>query len=79
MRIPILLKPRAYEEYHPKDGYENSCQLNVIARVILICPDLVKLWKRIGYHEICVVNELVMQGALLMFPLTFPNDWEFLV
>ena len=34
--------------------------------------------KRIGYYEICTdVNELVMQGALLiLFPPTPPNEWE---
>ena len=62
------IQARAHEEYPPKDGYENSCQLNVVA-TILIHPDL---RKRIGYHEICTdVNELAMQGALLiLFPPT---------
>ncbi|CAG8746466.1 16454_t:CDS:1, partial [Acaulospora colombiana] len=65
------------EEYPPKDGYENSRQLNVIARAILICKDLVILWKKIGYHQICNdVNDLVMQGALLiLFPPTPPSDY----
>ncbi|CAG8663982.1 14679_t:CDS:1 [Funneliformis mosseae] len=65
------------EEYPPKDGYENSRQLNVIARAILIHPDLVILWKQIGYYEICDdVNDLVLQGALLiLFPPTPPPDW----
>ncbi|CAI2188551.1 11550_t:CDS:2, partial [Funneliformis geosporum] len=47
------------------------------ARAILIQPDLVNLWKEIGYLEICTdVNELVMQGALLIFfPPTPPNNW----
>ncbi len=72
------MQARAYEEYPPKDGYENSRQLNVIARAILIYPDLVILWKEIGYNKICSdVNELVMQGALLIFFLpTPPNNWE---
>ncbi|GBB83840.1 hypothetical protein RclHR1_01050014 [Rhizophagus clarus] len=37
-------------------------------------PDLVNLWKKIGYHEIYSdVNDLVMQGALLiLFPPTPP-------
>ncbi|CAG8647506.1 6324_t:CDS:1 [Funneliformis mosseae] len=73
-----LIQARAHEEYPPKDGYENSRQLNVVARAILIHPDLVILWKEIGYREICSdVNELVMQGALLiLFPPTPPNNWE---
>ncbi|CAB5378089.1 hypothetical protein RhiirA5_424872 [Rhizophagus irregularis] len=73
-----LMQSRAHEEYPPKDGYENSRQLNVIARAILIYPDLVTLWKEIGYYEICSdVNDLVMQGALLiLFPPTPPADWE---
>ncbi|CAB5210132.1 uncharacterized protein OCT59_014813 [Rhizophagus irregularis] len=32
----------------PKD--ENNKQLNVIAREIFIVPDLVNLWKQIGYY-----------------------------
>jgi hypothetical protein len=73
-----LMQARAHEEYPPKDGFENSRQLNVVARAILIQSDLVILWKKIGYHEICSdVNELVMQGALLiLFPPTPPPDWE---
>jgi hypothetical protein len=36
------------------------------------------MWKEIGYYKICGdVNELVMQGALLiLFPPTPQNDWE---
>ncbi|RIB27554.1 hypothetical protein C2G38_2061530 [Gigaspora rosea] len=65
------------ERYPPKDGYENNRQLNVIARAILISDDLVKLWKRIGYYEICEdVNDLVMQGALLiLFPPNPSAKW----
>ncbi|GBB90026.1 hypothetical protein RclHR1_01690011 [Rhizophagus clarus] len=81
--IPFPPRPKlAYEdtieEYPPRDGYENNRQLNVIARAIIIHPDLVKMWKSIGYYEICDdVNDLVIQGALLiLFPFTPPNDWE---
>jgi hypothetical protein len=72
-----LMQDRAQEDYPPKDGYENSRQLNVIARAILIYPDLVIMWKEIGYYEICCdLNELVMQGALLiLFPPTPPTNW----
>ncbi|EXX55878.1 uncharacterized protein OCT59_010613 [Rhizophagus irregularis] len=72
-----LIQDRAQEDYPPKDGYENSRQLNVIARAILIYPDLVIMWKEIGYYEICSdLNELVMQGALLiLFPPTPPINW----
>ncbi|RGB35559.1 hypothetical protein C1646_759190 [Rhizophagus diaphanus] len=81
--IPFPPRPKlAYgdtiEEYPPKDGYENNRQLNVIARAIIIHPDLVNMWKSIGYYEICSdVNDLVIQGALLiLFPSTPPNNWE---
>ena len=39
--------------------------------------ELGQLWKRIGYYEIGTdINELVMQGALLiLFPPTSSNDW----
>ncbi|GBB83845.1 hypothetical protein RclHR1_01050019 [Rhizophagus clarus] len=72
-----LIQDRAQEDYPPKDGHENSRQLNVIARAILIYPDLVLMWKEIGYYEICIdLNDLVMQGALLiLFPPTPPANW----
>ncbi|CAI2169568.1 10865_t:CDS:2 [Funneliformis geosporum] len=35
-----------------KDSYGNNRQLNVIVRAILIHPDLVNLWKEIGYNDI---------------------------
>lgn len=57
-------------EYPRTDGYENIRQLNIIARAIVLYPDLVKLWKQIGYHEICEdMNSLVIQGVyLILFP-----------
>ncbi|RGB40232.1 hypothetical protein C1646_753606 [Rhizophagus diaphanus] len=72
-----LIQDRAQEDYPPKDGYENSRQLNVIARAILIYPDLVYMRKEIEYYEICSdVNDLVMQGAFLtLFPPTPPTNW----
>ncbi|CAG8716548.1 1181_t:CDS:2, partial [Funneliformis mosseae] len=75
---PHIHQPPIPEEYPPKDGFENNRQLNVIARAILIHPDLVNLWKEIGYSDICNdVNDLVMQGALLiLFPPTPASDWN---
>src|SRR5437868_6044658 len=74
---PPIHQPTILDEYPSKDGFENNRQLNVIARGILIHPDLVNLWKQIGYHEICNdVNDLVMQGELLiLFPPTPALDW----
>lgn len=65
------------EEYPAKDGFENNRQLNIVARAILICKDLVTYWKAIGYYGICKdVNDLVMQGAvLILYPPTPPEDW----
>ncbi|CAG8597850.1 1736_t:CDS:1 [Paraglomus brasilianum] len=65
------------ENYPPSDGYENVRQLNVIARAILIHPELVNDWKEIGYYEIVTdVNDLVMQGSLLiLYPPVPAKDW----
>ncbi|RIB21971.1 hypothetical protein C2G38_2033973 [Gigaspora rosea] len=66
------------EEYPPNDGHENIRHLIAIASSILICKDIVNLWKEIGYHEICYdVNDLVMQGALvIMFPPQLSSKWS---
>jgi hypothetical protein len=71
------MQARSHEDYPPKDGYVNSRQLNVVARAILMHPDLVNLWKKIGYYEIYNdVNDLVMQGTLLiLFSPTPPINW----
>ncbi|CAG8445409.1 11193_t:CDS:1, partial [Scutellospora calospora] len=68
----------AIEEYPAKDGFENNRQLNIIARAILICKELVSYWKEIGYYGICKdVNDLVMQGAvLILYPPTPPENWN---
>jgi hypothetical protein len=60
-------------DYPRSDGYENARQLNIVARAIVLYPDIVKLWKQIGYHEICEdTNSLVIQGVyLILFP---PNS-----
>jgi hypothetical protein len=49
-----------------------------VARAILIHPDLVLMWKEIGYYEICNdINKLVMQSTpLILFLTTPPNDCE---
>ncbi|CAG8639211.1 2414_t:CDS:1, partial [Paraglomus brasilianum] len=41
-----------FDDCPPSDGYENVRQLNVIARAILLCPELVNVWKQNGCHEI---------------------------
>ncbi|GBC04912.1 hypothetical protein RclHR1_05940003 [Rhizophagus clarus] len=65
------------EEYPSRDGYENNRQINLISRAILIHPDLVNLWKKIGYNEICSdLNELVVEGSLLVYlPPNPPDNW----
>lgn len=65
------------DDYPAQDGYENNRQLNVIARAILIDKELVNLWKKIGYSEICEdMNDLVIQGALLiLYPPTPTQTW----
>ncbi|UZO22448.1 uncharacterized protein OCT59_014811 [Rhizophagus irregularis] len=82
--VPFPPRTKAYQldlnsdPYPSKDGFENNRQLNVIARGILIRPDLVNLWKQISYYEIWIsnnVNDLDMQGELLIL---FPprTDWS---
>ncbi|CAG8755391.1 17371_t:CDS:1 [Cetraspora pellucida] len=71
------LKLYSSEGYLPKDGYENDDCLKIISRAILIHKDLVQLWKKIGYHEICEdINDFVIKGALLiLFPSAQPSRW----
>ncbi|PKK71113.1 hypothetical protein RhiirC2_865796 [Rhizophagus irregularis] len=73
-----LMQANSHEEYPSRDGYENYQQLSDVSRAILIHPDLVNMWKKIGYYEICSdFNELVIQGAISnLFPREPPTDWE---
>ena len=55
------------KEYPANDGFENNKQLNIIARAILIHPEIVEFWNQIGYYDICKdVNNLVLQGSSLI-------------
>jgi hypothetical protein len=65
------------EHFPSQDGYENNRQINLISRAILIHPELVTLWKKIGYTEVCSdMNGLVMKGSFLVcFPPNPPNTW----
>jgi hypothetical protein len=77
-RPRVTPPPGGTAEYYPsQDGYENKRQVNLVSRAILICPNLVKLWKEIGYNEVCSdMNELVLEGSLLVcFPPNPPNNW----
>ncbi|CAG8632841.1 4932_t:CDS:1 [Paraglomus brasilianum] len=69
-----------YDDYPPTDGYENVRQLNVIARAILIHPDLVNVWKQNGYHEIVDdINDLVMESVLSNFNLNLDQSIQRLI
>ncbi|RIA95626.1 hypothetical protein C1645_816450 [Glomus cerebriforme] len=52
-----------HEEYPPKDGYENSRQLNVVARAMLMHPDLAIIVK---YCYIFVHHEIFDNGNLYL-------------
>ncbi|GBC04014.1 hypothetical protein RclHR1_05470005 [Rhizophagus clarus] len=70
--------PGGEVEYYPsKDGYENNRQINLISRAVLIQPELVNLWKNIGYNEVCSdLNEIVVEGTLLVcLPPNPPDNW----
>jgi hypothetical protein len=66
------------DDYPRKDGYENYRQLNIIARAIILHPELTNLWKRIGYYDICQdLNQLVIEGFFIsIFPNNPPPDWK---
>ncbi|CAG8458321.1 6319_t:CDS:2 [Scutellospora calospora] len=65
------------EIFPSHDGFENNQQINVIARCILLDVRFVKLWKEIGYFDICKdINDLVLQGAMLiLFPPSGSSNW----
>jgi hypothetical protein len=72
-----LQEERSREAYPRKDGFENSRQLNVISRAIIIYPELVNAWKKIGYNICNDINDLVIGGLLLiLFPPNPPAGWE---
>ena len=65
------LHPVDFDDYPTINGYENVRQLKVIARAILLHPELANVWKQNGYHEIVDdINDLVMEGFLADFNST---------
>ncbi|GBB95922.1 hypothetical protein RclHR1_26450002 [Rhizophagus clarus] len=63
--IPFPARPRI-AHFPPIVGYENNRELNIIARAIIFQPELVSLWKRIGYNEVCSdFNELVLEDLVI--------------
>ena len=80
--IPFPSRPKEFqdlasEKYPSDDGFENNRELNIITKGILTHPNLVNLWKYIGYYEICNdFNDLVMEGVLInLFPRTPEPNW----
>ena len=73
----IQLNYQQNEKFPSNDGFENNSHLNMIAKTIVTHPNLVNLWKQIGYFEICNdYNDLVFQWVLLMlFPPTPAVLW----
>ncbi|CAG8546868.1 9532_t:CDS:1 [Paraglomus brasilianum] len=59
------------------DGYENLRNLTVITRAILVCPELLNIWKENGYYEIVEdTNDIAIRGSLLaLYPSTPSDDW----
>ncbi|CAG8719267.1 1138_t:CDS:1, partial [Funneliformis mosseae] len=76
----FLLKFDNVFHYHQgvqpfKDGYESESQIKTIVRAIISKPNLVNLWKEIGYEEICVdFNELAF---ISLFPRYSSLNWNF--
>jgi len=68
------------ECYIRGDGYENARQLNILARAIAIYPDLINMWKQIGYYDICNdLNTFVLQrvyGILLQPDSSNQINWK---
>ncbi|CAG8546850.1 9531_t:CDS:1 [Paraglomus brasilianum] len=58
-------------------GYESVCNLNVIARAILVFPELLNVWRQNGYHEVVEdTNDYVIRGLLqILYPTDPPVDW----
>ncbi|CAG8792685.1 15789_t:CDS:1 [Cetraspora pellucida] len=59
-----------YQRFPSNDSYENTLQLNTIARLILFKPKLLNYWKDIGY-DFEDINDIVMKGLLIF--LYHPN------
>ncbi|RIA88719.1 hypothetical protein C1645_806649 [Glomus cerebriforme] len=79
--IPFPPRPRPLptEHYPSIDGFENSRQIHLLSRAVLISPNIVKFWKQIGYHEVCKdLNDKVMKGLfLLLFPNNTSANWVY--
>jgi len=72
---PFPPRPGIRNPCDVSDGYTDVLQWNIIARSILICPELVSLWKENGYHEVVTdTNDIVIRGSLL-FLYRHEEEW----
>ena len=51
-RTYIFENSAKYEDNLPQNGYATASELKIVAKAIIAYPDLLNVWRKIGYHEI---------------------------
>lgn len=65
------------QKYPAEDGFDRDRQYNLLARVVLVYPEIVQIWDSIGYDEIYKdLAPVVFTGKLMvLFPPTPSENW----
>src|SRR6185369_612130 len=65
-RTYIFENSTEYEDDLLSNGYATASELKIVAKAIITYPNLLKVWKKMGYHEITTdLENPVVQLTLL--------------
>ncbi|CAG8600348.1 3914_t:CDS:1 [Paraglomus brasilianum] len=74
-RTYIFENSAKYEDNLPQNGYATASELKIVAKAIITYPNLLNVWRKIGYHEITndLENPVVQLTLLNLYSTSVPS------
>src|SRR6185312_4231230 len=74
-RTYIFENSAKYEDNLPQNGYATASELKIMAKAIITYPNLLNVWRKIGYHEITndLENPVVQLTLLNLYSTNVPS------
>ncbi|CAG8586874.1 10774_t:CDS:1 [Paraglomus brasilianum] len=74
-RTYIFENSARYEDNLPQNGYATASELKIVAKAIITYPNLLNVWRKIGYHEITedLENPVVQLTLLNLYSTGVPS------